>query len=516
MRAGAICREGGYKPCEPGTYKAYNRQGPCTPCPANSSSVAGAAALKSCTCEPGFSDFRPGGCLAFAAGKHKAASGPAPCADCPEDTYDEGGGAASPAACLVCQGNSSTAAQTGRSAETACVCDAGFYQVAGWCSVCARDRYCPGGGQIFDCPSHSQGGSGMTLEAQCVCDSGYYRNATRCLACAPDHWCDADAMTPCNHDSTSAALSSSEDDCVCVGGTARAPTTTSTTAAPTTTTTTMTTTPAPAGPPFASLRGQGFDSSIDLWIAASVTRWVVARPVKGCWQECAKAQLKCDINMSPAVYDSVRYAELDAILGLHAQITGQSLLSCDIRSVEGHSFYGKSAPYLLGKVCHVRGLSPQLAATCGGVWSLEQQRVCPCVQIPALSFPELRGKGFDSTLDLWAAAGVKQWMPTSNGQTCTERCSRADLFCDANMSPDVHESVRELEYREIIILWQLVAGSSIDCWNFLVEAAPYTTLAPYNVGGTCYARALGTDPRNGVSCGNVDDQRRMCPCSSIP
>jgi len=137
-----------------------------------------------------------GGCAACAAGKHKTASGPAPCADCPADTYDEGGGAVSPAACLACQGNSNTASLAGRSEETACVCNAGFYRVAGRCTVCARNRHCPGGDQIFDFPAHSQGGRGLTLAVQCACDAGYYRNATRCLACALDNWCIADAMMP--------------------------------------------------------------------------------------------------------------------------------------------------------------------------------------------------------------------------------------------------------------------------------------------------------------------------------
>jgi len=53
--------------CLPGTF-AGNQA--CQPCPANTSSLAGAASIDNCQCAPGFSGASGGGCTLCAAGSN--------------------------------------------------------------------------------------------------------------------------------------------------------------------------------------------------------------------------------------------------------------------------------------------------------------------------------------------------------------------------------------------------------------------------------------------------------------
>ena len=103
------------------------------------------------------------------------------------------GGAESQAQ-LECRPFSSSRA--GSFAPSNCTCWSGYHDVAGVCTPCAKDTYCPGDERAYVCPNHSfsfAGGSSHRLDCQCY--RQYYREpadsyeAFECNLCTPNDYC---------------------------------------------------------------------------------------------------------------------------------------------------------------------------------------------------------------------------------------------------------------------------------------------------------------------------------------
>lgn len=56
----------------------------------------------------------------------------------------------------------------------ACVCDAGYYEVADTtCYTCASDHYCPGNDSMYACPANSTAPPQSQTEDACQCRTGF-------------------------------------------------------------------------------------------------------------------------------------------------------------------------------------------------------------------------------------------------------------------------------------------------------------------------------------------------------
>lgn len=136
------------QPCAPGFYNELANQAECTACPANtfnpdttSSSSAscracdphaaappGSALATACACHLGYAGAPGEPCTACEPGTYRDGNSSGHiCEACPPNTYNIFYAAISPAACLSCQSNTSSAA--GSRSQRACVCDPGLFGV---------------------------------------------------------------------------------------------------------------------------------------------------------------------------------------------------------------------------------------------------------------------------------------------------------------------------------------------------------------------------------------------------
>ena len=105
-----------------------------------------------------------------------------------------------------------TTSGTGSTAESACVCNAGYYLSGGTCTQCLDGTYkaAIGDDACTSCGnSGTTGGStASTSSSSCVCAVGYYRDtsqSTVCRSCG-------------THETTSGTGSTAESACVCKAG----------------------------------------------------------------------------------------------------------------------------------------------------------------------------------------------------------------------------------------------------------------------------------------------------------
>jgi len=144
----------------------------------------------------------------------------------------------------------------------------------------------------------------------------------------------------------------------------------------------------------------------------------------------------------------------------------------------------------------------------------------PAPPPPAPSFPEFRGRGFDSSLDVWTAAGVKRWVLGGVKMSCTTACSDVQLHCDESLSTDVFENVRSVQMHALVDSHANTTGENTVCtWIFDVwdEFPANFPLAPFMFQGVCSLPRAG-QASNFLCASRVTtmDERRMCPCTAIP
>ena len=89
--------------------------------------------------------------------------------------------------------------------------------------TCATPAFCVGHGSRESCTAHANSTGGSQSILACVCKAGYYQVAnTTCYTCASDHYCPGDdAMYSCPANSTSPSRSETEEACQCRTGFAK-------------------------------------------------------------------------------------------------------------------------------------------------------------------------------------------------------------------------------------------------------------------------------------------------------
>ena len=184
-------------------------------CPVNSGSAEGSDELTDCLADAGFTGvvgswWQSGGVAACASGTFKAA-------------------AASSAACTACPSNSGTGVDTGSSAESYCLADAGFTGAGSTVSECAIDTFkavAASSDACDSCPSSSTTGSSMGSDelTDCLADAGFTGTGGSVAACSAHTFkatpASALACTACpSHSGTGSATGSDAvGDCLADAG----------------------------------------------------------------------------------------------------------------------------------------------------------------------------------------------------------------------------------------------------------------------------------------------------------
>ena len=149
-------------------------------CPAGYFSLAGSTASTDCKCQPDGYFVTGVGCKCNN-GWYAVASA----------------GALGDAVCTLCLANfhctlsissscpSNSVSPAGSSSDTACVCNSGYYRLAGpvSCATCPPNSYCKGGQQI-GCPSNTNSAGGSSLAIHCRCNAGFRCRQVRDLRMA--------------------------------------------------------------------------------------------------------------------------------------------------------------------------------------------------------------------------------------------------------------------------------------------------------------------------------------------
>ena len=162
VRSDCVCVSGRYsvvsalnvsscQHCTANTFKVSAGNAACTPCPANASAPAGSNASTACQCFLGFTGPNGGACAPCLPGQYKAVIGSS--------------------ACVTCLSNSMSPAASRN--VTACACNAGFIGPPGGpCSSCQRDTYAYNGMCVL-CPKNSESEPASGSVTSCKCLSGY-------------------------------------------------------------------------------------------------------------------------------------------------------------------------------------------------------------------------------------------------------------------------------------------------------------------------------------------------------
>lgn len=218
--------------CAANTFETARAE--CRPCPAHSHAPPGTHAT--CPCDAGY-PLLDGACTACTPGHYEAAG---LCVQCPADTFGVDTAAVSPAVCVACPPNSTSAAGANHSLACRCVpgytgesscrqCAEGTYKtVAGTalCVECAAGTHWPQdkterSKQLCRaCPGNSTSGAAAHGVYNCHCSAGFKRVDDKCEQCLRGQHCagGVHAMRTCPLRSSSAAGSASIAACVCEPG----------------------------------------------------------------------------------------------------------------------------------------------------------------------------------------------------------------------------------------------------------------------------------------------------------
>eukprot|EP00736_Rhodelphis_marinus_P008051 Rmarinus@m.28362 len=138
--------------CDPSTYALASE---CVVCPANSTSLSGAASHLDCYCQPGY-EGPPG---------HA-------CTACPSGTFGVGGSPNMTSVCESCPANSTAPVASG--SASACECLSGHWNTSSGCDPCPAGTYLnethP---TCTPCPEHSWAPEASTDVAMCLCLPGF-------------------------------------------------------------------------------------------------------------------------------------------------------------------------------------------------------------------------------------------------------------------------------------------------------------------------------------------------------
>lgn len=176
-----VCQRGyenlGCAPCAVGYYKAEENDEACQACPAGSTTVSErSVVLADCVAAPGF--FKPSGVGQHSVGfqqcpacSYTPALGLTSCTPCPAgSTSPAGATSESQCVCSLAGWRSSVSPET-----TFCACQPGFARDGnGLCVSCAANFYCVGGDAApAACPSDAASPPGSDAVADCACNAGF-------------------------------------------------------------------------------------------------------------------------------------------------------------------------------------------------------------------------------------------------------------------------------------------------------------------------------------------------------
>ena len=175
--------------CAPGQWKQGSGSAACSNCSAHSHSLAASAEAAACLCVPGYTGEDGGPCAACGVAQYKPSNGSGACSNCSAHATTLSLASTSAWHCLCGAGfGNASANQTGFTDQIAV--ESGFIQNDAFrCEPCAPGLFKPsaGAGECPDrCPGFSSSPAGSTALTDCACEAGYTGVAAddACAACA--------------------------------------------------------------------------------------------------------------------------------------------------------------------------------------------------------------------------------------------------------------------------------------------------------------------------------------------
>ena len=211
------CEEGFYKdiigdqpctPCAIGTFADEIGLTSCKACPALATTTSTQTErANDCVCMAGYTgranNFAP--CVPCQPGTYKIVSGSSGCVKCGIGKHSDVLNGTSASVCKDCVDQFAWSPQ-GSTSNDDCICDAGYYLQAGYCTSCEVGKYKPTPGDnssCITCPTHSTthdpDPQSSTLE-QCLCLPGYAgepSNLMPCTPCPPGYYKHVHGTAPC-------------------------------------------------------------------------------------------------------------------------------------------------------------------------------------------------------------------------------------------------------------------------------------------------------------------------------